>query len=98
MGLSVRQARGVYFLSGELDWKGGEDLRRAITIEPDDEGDLVLDLTGVTFVDPMGVRAIVILSRSARHPLVLRYSQDFLMRVFELLQLEEMPGILVEED
>lgn len=96
MGISVHEGGGVYFVSGELDWEGGEDLRQAITSGPEEQDDVVLDLTGVTFVDSMGVRAIVMLSRSTRHELVLRYPLDALMRVFELLELDEMPGIRVE--
>ena len=56
----------------------------------------VLDLTDVTFIDSVGLRALVLLSKKASGGLVLRYPQDALLRVFELLQLDEMPGIRIE--
>lgn len=96
MGIAVRQVRGVYYLSGELDWEGGEDLRVAMRPGPEGVRELVLDLSDVTFMDSMGVRALVLVSRKRWGGLVLRNPQDAVVRVLELLQIDEMPGIRVE--
>lgn len=97
MGISVRRVRGVYYLSGELDSAGAEDLQIAMKPEPTAK-ELVLDLTDVTFIDSVGLRALVLLSRKASGGLVLRYPRDALLRVFELLQLDEIPGIRIESE
>lgn len=55
MGISVRKVRGVYYLSGELDSAGEEDLQIAMKPEPAPK-ELVLDLTDVTFIDSVGLR------------------------------------------
>lgn len=98
MGLSVSENRGVFFLSGELDWEGGDDLRVAMEHEPEHPNELVLDLSDVTFIDSMGVRAIVRLSKTNRGGVVLRYPQDALLRVLELLEIDEMPGMHIQID
>lgn len=100
MGISVRETLGVYFVSGDLDWEGGEDLRLALKRQPPESGDdeVVLDLADVSFIDSMGVRALVLVARGSSAGVVLRYPQDTLMRVFELLQLDEAPGIRIEEE
>ena len=45
----------------------------------------------------MGVRALVLFGRSTPCGILLRYPRDPLMRVFELLQLDEAPGIRIEQ-
>ena len=98
MGISVRETSDAYFLSGELDWAGGEDFRIALKRHPPDSTDeIVLDLADVSFIDSMGVRSLVLFARETSAEVVLRYPQDALMRVFELLQLDEAPGIRIEE-
>jgi anti-anti-sigma regulatory factor len=99
MAISVREAHGVYFLSGELDWEGGEDLGIALKrTSPDGLDEVVLDLAEVSFIDTMGARTLVLIARETPGGIVLRYPQDALMRVFELLQVDEAPGIRVEVD
>ena len=72
MGISLQEVGGVYYLSGELDWAGTGDLGTAMKPKPERPRELVLDLADVTFIDPMGVRALVLLSRKGRGGLVLR--------------------------
>jgi anti-anti-sigma factor len=96
MGISVRKVRGVYHLSGELDSAGEEDLQIAMKPEPAPK-ELVLDLTNVTFIDSVGLRAWCCFRRRRRAD-SLRYPQDVLLRIFELLQLDEMPDIRIEPE
>jgi anti-anti-sigma factor len=99
MGISVREAGGVYYLSGDLDWEGGEDLRIILDRHPSAVGaEVVLDLADVGFIDSMGVRSLVLFARGTACGVVLRYPQDSVMRIFELLQLDEVPGIRVMQD
>jgi anti-anti-sigma factor len=96
MGISVREGGGVYHLSGELDWEGGEDLRIGMRPARTGSRELVLDLSYVRFINSMGVWALALLAKKRWGVLVLHYPQEALMRVFELLQLDEMAGIRIE--
>jgi anti-anti-sigma factor len=96
MAISVREVRGVYYLSGELDSAGAQDLGIAMKREPEVFRELVLDLVNVTFIDSMGVRLLVHLSKKRSGGLVLRYPQDAVLRVFELLQMDEWPSVRIE--
>ena len=95
MPLSIHDARGVYFLSGELDADAAGDFAEAVGSGPEGRGELVIDLSGVDFIDSMGVRMLAQLSHRIGGGLVLRYPQDAVSRVFELLQVDEMPGIRI---
>lgn len=86
-------------MSGDLDWEGGEDLRITLDRHPPAGGaEVVLDLAEVGFIDSMGVRSLVLFARGTPCDVVLRYPQDSVMRIFELLQLDEVPGIRVVQD
>ena len=82
-------------LSGELDANTAEDFAEAVASVPDGRGELVIDLSALDFIDSMGVRMLALLSRRIGGGLVLRYPQDAVSRVFELLQVDEMPGIRI---
>jgi anti-anti-sigma factor len=59
MRISVREASGVYFLSGELDWAGAEDFLVVLKRHPAEAIDeVVLNLADVSFIDSIGVRAL----------------------------------------
>jgi anti-anti-sigma factor len=63
----------------------------------DATGEIVLDLTGVTFIDSIGLRSITLLAKMiGDRGIVLRYPQDPVLRVLELLDIEEIPGIRIE--
>lgn len=96
MGISVRESRGVYLLSGELDWTVGEDLSFTTGWKLEGPDELVVDLSDITFIDSMGVRALVQLSKKCRGGLVLRYPQDIVVNVLELFEIDEMPGIRLQ--
>jgi anti-anti-sigma regulatory factor len=51
----------------------------------------------VTFIDSFGLRSIALLARMvAERGVVLRYPQDPVLRVLELNDIEEIPGIRIE--
>ena len=59
----------------------------------DGTGEVVIDLAGLTFIDSSGVRTLGRLSQRIGGGIVLRYPRDAVIRIFELLQIDEMPGI-----
>lgn len=91
-------SRGVFYLSGELDIASTEEFQRAIGPGLDGTGQLVLDLTDLTFIDSMGVRTLALLSHRVGGGLALRYPQDAVSRVLEMLQFDVMPGVRILRD
>ena len=75
-----------------------EEFRHSIGSGLEGKGELVLDLAGLTFIDSMGVRTLALLSHRVGGGLVLRYPQDAVARVLELLQFDEMPGVRIVQD
>ena len=81
-------------LSGELDLAAARRLREALSLD-EQEGELRLDLSELVFVDSSGVSTILAhaRSRNGNGPLVLVNPSASVARVFELVHLEEHPGI-----
>jgi anti-anti-sigma factor len=79
---------------GELDVataaRLGEALGDAAT-----QPELVLDLSGVTFLDSFGVHSILELcrARNGNGPVVIRNPSRAVTRVFEILALDMYPGL-----
>jgi anti-anti-sigma factor len=97
MAIEVRESRGVYLISGELDLVSAEQIRHWMEPVLDATGEIVLDLAGVTFIDSIGLRSITLLAKMiGDRGIVLRYPQDPVLRVLELLDIEEIPGIRIE--
>jgi anti-anti-sigma factor len=72
-------------------------LRRRVTDAMDGTREIVLDLAELSFIDSMGVRTIALLAnRLDGCSLVIRYPQDAVTRLLELLEVDEMPGIQIE--
>lgn len=95
--IEVRGSGGVYFVEGELDVSTAERFRHDLEPALDAEGELVLDLTELTFVDSFGLRTIALLARMVGdRGVVLRYPRDEVLRVLDLLDIEDVPGIRVE--
>ena len=95
--VGVRESDGVYFIGGELDVSSAEQFRRDLEPALDGESELVLDLTELTFVDSFGLRTIGLLARMVGdRGLVLRNPRDEVLRVLDLLDIEDVPGIRVE--
>jgi len=93
---SMHEVRGVFYLSGELDHGTVNDFDAGITKAFDSTGELILDLSDLTFIDSMGVRMLALLSRRVGGGIVLRDPHDAVMPVLELLQVDEMPGIRLQ--
>jgi anti-sigma B factor antagonist len=82
----------VVVVTGELDCATAPACREALEAavsEPRQR--LVIDITGLTFVDPSGVRPLVeVWHNPEARPVCLRGASDRIARVFTLLELREM--------
>ena len=92
--LTVDRSRGAPILSlaGELDIAGTEQLLAALeTIEQDEPSLVVIDLSGVSFLDSSGLRAILVAhaaaGRAGRRLAVVRPPAT-VYRVFEIALLD----------
>lgn len=96
MAVQVREAGGVYFVSGELDVSGAEDFRHGVLPALDTDREIVLDLSDLEFIDSMGIRSLVLFASMAEHGVVLRYPKDPVLRVLDLLEIDSLPGIRIQ--
>jgi anti-sigma B factor antagonist len=90
--------RGVVaHLTGDLDLAAAPELADAIrTAREMSEGDIVLDMSGVTFLDSSGLRAIVAAHHDAADDsrIVIRRPSDAVTRVLEITGLQS--GLHIE--
>lgn len=96
--LSVRPLHDprTFALEGELDMASAEDVLRALEGVPA-EGDLVLDLSGLSFMDSSGLRVVLQLVRGRMDGVVvLRNPSPPVHRVLEIALPGETPGVRVE--
>jgi anti-anti-sigma factor len=97
MAIKVRRDRGVFFVSGDFDIGSAEQFRHGMEPALDSTGEVVIDLSEVTFMDSFGIRSVALLARMVGdRGVVLRYPQDPVLRVLELLDIEAVPGIRIE--
>jgi anti-anti-sigma factor len=76
MAIKVRQDRGVYFVSGDLDLGSAEQFRHGMEPALDSRGEVVIDLSEVTFMDSFGLRSVALLARMVGdRGVLLRYPQ-----------------------
>lgn len=84
-------------LRGDLDIYNVDAAREAL--EPEMHGTLVLDLSGVDFMDDSGLGLLVGAVKRLREregSLVLRNPNSQIMRVFEVTGLVKVPGLTIE--
>jgi anti-anti-sigma factor len=96
--LSVRpEGEGALVLSGELDLATAHILQSALDQRLGD-GDLTLDLAGLSFMDSTGIKILITAARmlEGRGCLILRSPAPPIRRVLELVQIDRVPGVKVE--
>jgi len=84
-------------LVGELDASNADGLVESLQEEIETGGDLVLDISGVSFVDSMGLRSFLRIA-TALEPsgkLVLQGPRRTVARTMELIGIEKLPNIAV---
>jgi anti-sigma B factor antagonist len=86
----------TFEVGGELDLATADLLvQRVVPAASIADGDVVLDVGEVTFIDSAGVHALARISKALPNPhrLVLANLTPQLRRVIELTGLDQMPGI-----
>lgn len=84
-------------LVGELDASNADSLLTSLGGDLADGGDLTLDLSGLGFVDSMGLRSFLRIASAleATGQLVLEAPQQFVARTLQLVGLEKLPNIVI---
>jgi anti-anti-sigma factor len=86
---------GTYILAGELDMATAPNIAE---ISARRHGAVILDFTNVTFVDSIGIWALVNLVRGMDGgTLVIRHASGNVKRTLELVDLADAPGIVLQE-
>jgi anti-anti-sigma factor len=97
LGVRGDVIEGGLRITGELDMASVEDLRKLAASIADPTHEVVLDIADLEFLDAAGLRAIVQLADFAcPQGLVLRWPRDNVLRVLEVLRIEDIAGIRVE--
>jgi anti-anti-sigma factor len=83
---------------GELDASTTETLAEALDVPLKEDGDLVLDIAGLTFIDSAGIRLILIASQllGDRGSVVLRSPTRMVRRVIALTGVDKAPNLRIE--
>ena len=77
---------GVLKVDGDIDMAAGPILRKAL-LEQEEQGNVVLDLTGVSFIDSSGLRTLLDAARRAEErgdSLTLRSAGPEVRRLLEI--------------
>ena len=78
--------KGVLKIDGDIDMAAGPVLRKAM-LEQEEQGDVVLDLSGVSFIDSSGLRTLLDAARRAEEregTLTLRKAGPEVRRLLEI--------------
>lgn len=89
-----QKGNGVLALSGEVDLSNADQVPQAVSALAPSEGDLVLDVSGLRFIDSTGVRLLLSLAsdRGQRGGnLVLERPAGVVRRVLGLMGIERAP-------
>lgn len=88
----------VVVLVGELDASNADELVAELEPEVTAGGTLVLDLTGLAFIDSLGLRTFLRIASAleATGRLVLRSPQSSVARTFTLVGMANVPNVDVE--
>ena len=88
---------GSFRLAGELDMATAAEFHRSVAACLDGQGEVVLDLSDLTFLGSDGIRAFLILAGQIRpRQVVLRAPQPQTARVLEIVGVDRTGGLRVE--
>jgi anti-anti-sigma factor len=82
-----RSGRTTVFARGDIDLAVGELFRSALCAAQKESVDVIVDLTGVTFIDSTGINALIGAARNAgadRNRLLVVGARPSVRRVFEI--------------
>jgi anti-sigma B factor antagonist len=90
---------GHFALVGELDMASAERLREAVTAA-DGRGDVILDISQLTFVDSSGIHVFIELAcnmAGERSSVILRSPSPIARRTLEIVGAAGFPGVEIED-
>lgn len=89
---------GTLKLLGELDLASEGRLEQAVAEPPSDADSLVLDLSGLTFIDSTGLQSLMNVCNmmAGRRELVLRAPQRRVLEVLRMVRVDLWPGVVIE--
>jgi anti-anti-sigma factor len=86
---------GTYLLAGEIDMATAPSIAE---ISPRRHGAIILDFTHVTFIDSIGIWALVNLVRGMDGgTLVIKHASGNVKRTLDLVDLSDAPGIVLQD-
>jgi anti-sigma B factor antagonist len=90
-------AGGVLYVSGELDMASIDEFEEGVRLCLDGEGEVVLDLSGLSFMDSTGVNAILSLAREVGdRSVVLRHPSRTVLKVLDIVRIDGHENVRVE--
>jgi anti-anti-sigma factor len=88
---------GVLWLAGDFDLSATDDFWRLARASVDGQREFVLELSGVSFLDSSGIRAVVALARELDgRGLVLRNPAENVRKVLRLVDVVGRDGIRLD--
>ena len=97
MAVEGRVIEGGLRISGELDMAAVDDFRKLAASMADPTHEVILDIADLAFLDSAGLKVIVqVADVACPQGLVLRWPRDNVLRVLEVLRVEDIAGIRVE--
>ena len=88
---------GVIWLSGDFDLAVAGDFPQTAAAALDGQGELVIDLSELTFLDSSGIRALLMTAIRCNRAMVLRKPPRNVRRVISLTGIVGQRGIRLEE-
>jgi anti-anti-sigma factor len=87
----------AFRLTGEMDLASKEAFNEALVLEIGQEGDLTLDLSGLTFIDSTGIQALIKAAETLheRGRLILRAPGKNVLKVFDLMRMDTAPNVQI---
>jgi anti-sigma B factor antagonist len=96
--LSLEKSRG-YRLVGELDISNADKLAEVLREECRQSGDVILDISGLRFMDSSGLHVVLDACDQLRDGrLILRNPTTPVDRVFEVAGIERVEGIRIQKN
>jgi anti-anti-sigma factor len=96
-----RKGAGRFAIGGELDISNADEAREIMEAELEGGSALVIDLSGLTFMDSQGLRLFLQLVKRAQQiglsPVVLMDPTDEVRRVLEIALPHGAPGLEIRE-
>jgi anti-sigma B factor antagonist len=95
--LSLEKSRG-YRLVGELDISTADQLAEVLREECRQSGDVILDISGLRFMDSSGLRVVLDACDQLRDGhLIMRNPTPSVGRVFEVAGIKRVEGIRIQQ-